>query len=235
MTDPVHHTPWGDWYVTRFDDVAMVLSDRRFCGRSPVGTNPLISAEGESSAFGRMVSKWMVFMDPPEHTRLRNLASRYFTKQRVESLRTEIRNIVDGLLINIRDEGSMEVVSDFAYPLPAMVISGILGMPEADYMQFRGAFRQLTRALDEGDVSDGEDTATEILTDYFRDLTAEKRRRPQDDMISFLIDTQGRDNGIPEDQILPTCIFLMWAGHETTKNLIGNAILTLLRHPGTDA
>ena len=104
-------------------------------------------------------------------------------------------------------------------------------MPDADYMQFRGAFRQLTRALDEGDAADGENTATEILTDYFRDLTVEKRRRPQDDMISFLIDAQGRDDGFPEDQLLPTCIFLMWAGHETTKNLIGNAILTLLRHP----
>ncbi len=231
MTDPVHLSPWGDWYVTRFDDVAMVLSDRRFCGRSPVGTNPMIRTEGEGSAFGRMVSKWMVFMDPPEHTRLRSLAGRYFSKKRVENLRTEIRNIVDGLLNNLTDAGSMEVVADFAYPLPAMVISGILGMPDGDYLQFRGAFRELTQAVDDGDAADDENTATEVLTDYFRDLTAEKRRRPQDDMISFLIDAEGRDDGIPEDQLLPTCIFLIWAGHETTKNLIANAILTLLRHP----
>ena len=230
-TDPVHHSPWGDWYVSRFDDVAMVLSDRRFCGRSPVGTNPLICAEGESSAFGRMVSKWMVFMDPPEHTRLRSLVGSYFSKERVESLRTEIRNIVDGLLNNLRDAGSMEVVADFAYPLPATVISGILGMPDADHLQFRDAFRQLTRAVDEGEMADGEDAATEILTDYFRDLTAEKRRRPREDMISFLIDAQGRDDRFPEDQLLPTCILLLWAGHETTKNLIGNAVLTLLRNP----
>lgn len=229
-TDPVHHSPWGDWYLTRFDDVEMLLSDPRFCGRSPVGINPLICSDSASSAFARMLSKWIIFMDAPEHTRLRRLVGSYFSKQRVEGLRTEIQNIVDGLLNKIGDAGSMEVVTDLAYPLPAMVISSILGMPDADHLQFKDAFRQLSRALHEGDA-DVEDSATEVLTDYFQDLTAEKRRRPGEDMISFLIDVQEADEEFLEDHLLPTCIFLLWAGHETTKNLLGNAVLTLLRNP----
>ncbi len=229
--DPVHHSPWGDWYVARFADVAMVLSDRRFCGQSPINENPLLASQLESTAFGRMVGKWMVFMDPPGHTRLRGLAARYFSSERIKSLRPAIQTIVDNLLDDVRDAGSMDVVADLAYPLPAMVISNLLGMPATDHLMFKGAFQRLTQALDQGEAEDGEGAAATVLTDYFRDLVAERRKRPRDDMISFLIAAEGEDEGIREDELLPMCIFLLWAGHETTKNLIGNGVLTLLRNP----
>lgn len=230
-TDPVHHSPWGDWYLTRFDDVAAMMSDSRFCGRSPVGANPLICSEGESSSFGRMVGRWMVFMDPPEHTQLRGVASSYFSRARLEGLRARIQGIVDELLDGLGDSGGIEVVEDLAYPLPVTVVSGLLGMPSSDYLRFRDAFGQLTRAVEEGDVTDGDDGATDMLLDYFRDLTAQKRRRPADDLLSFLVEAQAREDGFPKDLLLPTCIFLLWAGHKTTKDLIGNAVLTLLRNP----
>lgn len=230
--DPVHHSPWGDWYVARFADVAMVLSDRRFCGRSPNNENPLLASPREGTAFDRMVAKWVVFMDPPGHTRLRGLLARYFSSERIKSLGPAIQTIVDNLLDDARDAGSMDIVADLAHPLPAMVISDLLGMPATDHLMFKGAFQQVTQAVDRGEAEDGEGAAATVLTDYIRDLVAERRRRPRDDMISFLIAAEGGDEGIREDELLPTCIFLLWAGHETTKNLIGNGLLSLLRHPG---
>ncbi len=230
--DPVHYSPWGDWYVARFADVAMVLSDRRFCAQSPNNENPLLASQREDTAFGRMVGKWVVFMDPPEHTRLRGLIARYFSSERIKSLPPAIQTMVDNLLDDARDAESMDVVADLAHPLPAMVISSLLGMPPTDHLMLKGTFQQVTEAVDRGEAEDGEGAATTVLTDYFRDLVAERRRRPRDDMISFLIAAEAGEEGIREDEVLPTCIFLLWAGHETTKNLIGNGLLSLLRHPG---
>ena len=229
--DPVHHSPWGDWYVARFADVAMVLSDRRFCRESPGGVNPFTHEQRASTAHDRMISRWMIFMDPPGHTRLRGLVSTYFAPRKIEALRPRIQAIVDTLLDRVRDRESMDVVADLAQPLPVMVVAGMLGVPAADHLSFNEIFLQLARAVDVADPEPCDRAAATVLTDYFRDLVAERRKRPREDMISFLISAQGRDDGMAEDELLANCVFLLWAGQETTKNLIGNGILTLLRNP----
>ena len=229
--DPVHLSSWGDWYLLRFEDVTRLTSDKGFCGRSPASANPLLHDGDAVSSFGRMAGRWMVFMDPPEHTQLRSAASAYFTKARIEGLRGRIQDLVDDILAALCDAGPVDVVAELAYRLPVTVVSDLLGMPSDDHLRFKDLLQQLTQAVDEGDIASEEEDAAAILIAYFDDLMAEKQRRPGDDFFSHLIESQARDEAFPRDLLLPTCVFLLWAGHKTTKDLIGNAILTLIRHP----
>lgn len=231
QADPVHRAPWGDWYLTRFDDVALVLSDARFGWGPPDGSNPLTRAAGQATAFGRLLRHWPVFMDPPDHTVHRALAAGFFTKRRIGGLRADIADIAAGLLDRIAGSGTMEVVADFAYPLPARLMARLLGMPEDDCGRFRDAFLALTRGVDIGEMAPGGDALVAELGDYFRDLAAAKRRRPGDDLLSLLVAAESRGD-LSADDVVSACIFYMWTGHETTKNLIGNAVVLLLRHPG---
>lgn len=227
--DPVHRAPWGDWYLTRFDDVALALSDSRFGWGPPDGTNPLTRATGRATAFGRLLRHWPVFMDPPAHTLQRTLAANFFTKQRIEGLGADIKAITAEQLDRVADTGSMDVAADFAYPLPARLMARILGMPEDDCGWFRDAFLHITRGVDQGEMAPGGDELIAELQDYFSDLVAAKRRHPGDDLLSALVAAQDRGE-MSADAVVSACVFYMWTGHETTKNLIGNAIVLLLRH-----
>jgi len=231
--DPVHLMPSGEWYLTRYDDVAAILTDKRFGREPPEGFHRLAYETRGKTAFDDMIADWMVFMDPPAHTRLRRLVSTWFVPERIEAMRPMIQALADELLDAITD-GAMEVVSDFAYPLPVMVISAILGLPRDDHLSFRKCAQQMTKALDSSKEEDA--VACEALVvamqDYFRAQIADRRKRPRDDLIGRLAMEQAEDAGISEETQLGTCIFLLWAGHETTKNLISSSLLALLRNPG---
>ena len=231
--DPVHRSPWGDWYLTRYADVAMALSDPRFCRESPGGTNPLSSEQREPTALDRMMSRWMIYRDPPGHTRLRGLVNKAFTPQVLEELRPRIENIAGDLLDDVQDAGSMDIIADLAYPLPVIVISEMLGVPAEDRGLLRGWSGALTEALDTGMAEDvaRATPATLELTAYFRELVTERRKRPKDDLISSLIAAEAEGDKLSEEELLANCVLLLWAGHETTKNLIGNGLLVLLRNP----
>ncbi len=231
--DPVHRSPWGDWYLTRYADVAMALSDPRFCRESPGGSNPLSREQRESTALDRMMTMWMIYRDPPAHTRLRGLVNTAFTPQMVEGLRPRIENIVGDLLDDVQDAGSMDIIADLAYPLPVIVISEMLGVPVADRELLKGWSHRLAEALDTGVTEDlaGGVPVTVELTAYFRDLVAEKRKRPTDDLISSLIAAEAEGDTLSGEELLATCVLILLTGHETTKNLIGNGLLALLRNP----
>jgi cytochrome P450 len=131
------------------------------------------------------------------------------------------------------DAGTMDLVSDFAYPLPVMVIAGLLGAPEEDYGVFRDASRKFSEALNicsEEHSAACETPALEMM-DYFRDLVSTRRKVPRDDLISAMVAESETGGGIEPDELAATCVFLLWAGHETTKNLISGGLLTLLRNP----
>jgi cytochrome P450 len=180
-----------------------------------------------------------LFLDPPDHTRLRKLVSKAFAPKVVSALQPEISALVDGLLDRVAENGEFEVVEDFAHPLPVAVICRLLGVPLEDEPQFSRASALLAQALDPfvaftGAVRDGFEErmqAARWLREYFHGLIEERRSRPGDDFISGLIAVEESGDQLSHDEIISTCNLLLIAGHETTVNLIGNAILAMLRNP----
>jgi cytochrome P450 len=180
-----------------------------------------------------------LFLDPPDHTRLRKLASKAFAPRVVNALRPDITALVDGLLDRIAEKGRFDVVEDFAYPLPVAVICRLLGVPLDDESQFSHASGLLAQALDPfvtftGSPSDGLQERLDAgtwLREYLHGLIERRRSRPGDDLMSGLIAVEESGDQLTEEEIVSTCVLLLVAGHETTVNLIGNAILAMLRQP----
>jgi cytochrome P450 len=179
----------------------------------------------------------MLFRDPPDHTRLRALVSRAFTSSVVEGMRRHIRRVVDGLLDRVQDAGRMDVIADLAYPMPVRVICGMLGVPLGDQEAIREWSADLGRSLDAIGLTTGVEVlergraGQRAMSDYFRRLAAERRRRPTDDLLSHLIAAEEAGDHLTEDEVIGTCVLLLFAGHDTTMNLLGNGILALLRAP----
>lgn len=181
-----------------------------------------------------------LFLDPPDHTRLRRLVSKAFAPRVVSALEPDIRSLVDGLLDRAADRGHFDVVEDFAYPLPVAVICRLLGVPLDDEPQFSRASALLAQALDPfstitgvpPDVASERQRAGAWLREYFHGLIERRRSHPGDDLLSGLIAVEESGDQLTEEEIVSTCNLLLIAGHETTVNLIGNAVLAMLRNPG---
>jgi cytochrome P450 len=180
-----------------------------------------------------------LFLDPPDHTRLRKLVSKAFVPKVVKALEPDITALVDGLLDKVEEQGSFDVIPDLAYPLPVAVICRLLGVPIEDEPKFSHASALLAAALDPvisftGQAPDSFDEMFEAglwLRGYLRELIARRRSDPGDDLMSGLIHVEESGDQLTEDEIVATCNLLLVAGHETTVNLIANAILAMLRHP----
>ncbi len=181
-----------------------------------------------------------LFLDPPDHTRLRRLVSKAFSPRVVKSLEPGITELVDGLLDKVAAAGRVEVISDLAYPLPVAVICRLLGVPIEDEAQFSWASSLLAQGLDPflsfTGQTQGFDERLEAglwLRGYLRELLERRRADPRDDLMSGLIAVEEAGDQLTEDEIIATCNLLLIAGHETTVNLIANAVLAMLRHPDT--
>lgn len=180
-----------------------------------------------------------LFLDPPDHTRLRRLVAGAFTPRMVERLGPRIAAITDGLLDAAAAAGHFDVVADLAAPLPVTVISELLGVPEGDREMLRRWSGVLTRALDPvlaltGRPAEGLDDRLAAMTefqDYLRELAARRRRDPADDLVTALVEAEDAGDRLTEDELVSTCVLLLIAGHETTVSLISNAVLALLRQP----
>jgi cytochrome P450 len=180
-----------------------------------------------------------LFLDPPDHTRLRKLVSKAFAPKVVSALQPEISALVNGLLDRIAEKGEFDVVADFAHPLPVAVICRLLGVPLEDEAQFGRASALLAQSLDpfvaftgqlQGGIEERQQ-AVRWLREYFHGLIEERRSLPGDDFISGLIAVEESGDQLSEEEIISTCNLLLIAGHETTVNLIGNAMLAMLRNP----
>ncbi|MDT5146184.1 MAG: hypothetical protein QOC58_829 [Mycobacterium sp.] len=184
----------------------------------------------------RQVPPGFLFLDPPDHTRLRRLAGKAFAPRVVNALQPEIGLLVAGLLDRIAEKGEFDVVEDFAYPLPVAVICRLLGVPLDDEPQFSRASAVLAQALDpfttltgvSPDVVNERMQAVTWLRDYFHGLIERRRSEPGDDLLSGLIAVEESGDQLTEEEIVSTCNLLLIAGHETTVNLIANAILAML-------
>jgi len=230
--DPVHHNPLGFWVLTRYDDVVAALRDPRLI-KEPIAA--FVAARTGAPAPAGGLS--MLDRDPPDHTRLRGLVNKAFTPRVVEKLRPDIQDVVDGLLAKVQDTHSMDLMEEFAFPIPVIVICQMLGVPVEDRERFKKWGLDIARGLDaimlppDSDVVRRSTQSRQELAGYFRQLIAQRRSSPRDDLLSGLIAAEEAGDKLSETELLATCILLLVAGHETTVNLIGNGTLALLRHP----
>ena len=236
--DPVHWSPLMEaWVLTRYDDVAAVLTDSRFSADRRRARNrfaeEIARREEEFGPFGR--TRTMLTSDPPEHTRLRRLVSKAFTPRMVEGLRPRIRGIVDELLDAVAESGRMDVIRDLAYPLPVIVIAEMLGVPPEHRDQFKHWSDEIVGVLGgplvPQETLERSRVAVHELAEYLHSVIAERRREPHQDLISGLISAEEQGQILSEDEMLATAMLLLVAGNETTTNLIGNGMLSLLRNP----
>jgi cytochrome P450 len=224
--------------LTRHADVESVLRDPRFS----VDRMRAHLVQAFADRFPRQLLqgpdgfRTMLMMDPPDHTRLRHLVNRAFTPRHVEErLRPRIEALVDELLAAMSEREEVDVMRDFAEPLPAIVIAELLGVPASDHRQFKQWSSELlaegpARAFEPGAQ---ERTAARFgrLREYMRGIVAERRKAPGEDLISGLIEAQEERDALSEAELISTSLLLLIAGHETTTNLIGNGLLALLRNP----
>ncbi len=232
---PVHRSGFGFWVLTRHDDCQHLLRHphvgKDFSGAvSALGLSE--EHQAEQAAF-RNDHTNMLFADPPDHTRLRGLASRAFTPRTVEGLRPHIVALVDQLVDGFGD-GEVDVMDALAFPLPVTVIGEMLGVPAEDRAQFRPLVRASTALLELTITPEALKEATAAsaaLERYFTDLVAERRARPQDDLMTKLIYAEDEGDRLSEIELVSTSILLFAAGFETTTHLIGNGLLALLQHP----
>jgi cytochrome P450 len=233
--DPVHRSRLTQgWVLTRHADVQMVLRDPRFSAVRANSTAMQTLNFDESSHFYRWFSKSLLAIDPPDHTRLRTLATKAFTPRAVEAIRPRIEQVVDELLAAVEPSGRMDVIRDIAYPLPVIVIAEMLGVPPDDRDRFKAWSDALGEALDPlvgAEALRRADRAALEIGDYFRGIIAERRVEPREDLLTALIAAREEGDRLSEDELLAICVLLLAAGNETTTNLIGNGLLALLRHP----
>jgi pimeloyl-[acyl-carrier protein] synthase len=177
----------------------------------------------------------MLFMDAPAHTRLRGLCSSAFTSRRVDHLRPHIQEIADDLINRVQPQGRMDVVADFAAPLPAIVTAELLGVPTSDHQQLKSWSADFAEML--GNFQHNPDRVSRVLrtveelTRYFRAAIREQERRPRHGLIQLLLDASEGGSHLSEDEVIANVIVTMVGGQETTTNLIGNGLLTLIRNP----
>ncbi|MCL6452593.1 MAG: cytochrome P450 [Alicyclobacillus sp.] len=216
------------WSVFRYDDVKTVLSHHQQFS-SEYGR----SFRADEAGFETQRRSSLITTDPPRHTQLRALVNRAFTPRAVAALEGRIEAIANALMDRVVDTGEIDLVRDFTYPLPVIVIAEMLGVPAADRDRFKRWSDEVVASADR--VVGGRDGASasvhEEMNAYFRDAIAVRRQSPQDDLISALIAAEVEHQHLSEDDILALCWLLLVAGNETTTNLIGNAVRTFLEHP----
>lgn len=239
MEDPVHWSPvLRGWLLTRYADVRAALFDPRLSAdRITPFMDSLEAAERRAlSGLERLLTRWAVFADPPDHTRLRGLMNKAFTPRAIAALQPRIAAIIDRLIDHLVGRREMDLIADFAYPLPATVIAGILGLPEADVSRFKiwsddlAAFVGGAQAMPDKYARAARGIAE--MDGYFRAIIrARKAVPPESDVIGALIAAEESGRVLSDDELVATAVLILFAGHETTTNLIGNGTIALLSHP----
>jgi cytochrome P450 len=241
--DPVHwSTALNAWVLTRYDDVRAAMFEPHFTADRVRPFFRRLPAEerGKYPDLERYITGWAVFFDPPGHTRLRRLMNKAFTPRAVAGLRPKIQGIVDDLIDRVAQRvtggrGAMDAISDFAYPIPASVIMVMLGVPRRDLDAVKRWSDDMALFVGSSRLSSDKYRRAQSgmceMADYFRAIIASRRVAPEDDLISAMLLPEPGGDVFSEDELIATCSLLLFAGHETTSNLIGNGIRALLTHP----
>lgn len=206
------------WQLYRYQDIQQVL------------LNPGLFSSEQGELVGGFVAQSMVSMDPPRHRTLHSLASQAFTIRRVKQLESRIEILAQSLLDAVADQGQMDAIADFAYPLPAIVIAELMGIPPEDRDQFKQWTETIVREIALPPTAPRSNAQTEF-TDYLYRQLDQKRQSPGNDLISDLIAAEVDGEKLSDDDIVITTALVLMSGHETTTNLIGNTLLCLYEYP----
>jgi cytochrome P450 len=239
--DPVH---WSAslkaWIITRYDHVETIALSNEEVSANRVAPFFAAAPPERRNTFPHLLTylgDWMVFRDPPDHTRLRRLFSKAFTSRSVEVLRPNIQQIIEMLFVDVegkaRAHGAVDWIADFAYPLPAMVIMDLLGVPRAELRHVKVWSDDIALFIGSAQASadkyERAETGARAIADFFRGIVRERRADPRDDIISTLVIVREEREVLSEDEVIATCILLLFAGHETTTNLIGTGLYHTMR------
>ena len=229
--DPVHRSRLMDaWVFSRFSDADAILRDHRHFSSDPRKR----VASGRRASLPRVEEPSMLFLDPPDHTRLRALVNKAFTPRAVAALEPHIRELMTTLLDAVDDPAAFDLMEAVAKPLPVIVIAEMLGIPPEDRAQFAVWSDQRARILEptlSPEERETADAAMRSLDEYLVPIISERKADPKDDIISALAQAEEEGDKLTEREVLIMLRLLLVAGNETTTNLIGNGVLALLRHP----
>jgi cytochrome P450 len=234
-SDPVYRTTLPDktvvWLLTRYDDVTALLRDERFTKnrRSALTKEQLRKLPWTPPMF-RPLERNMLDLDPPDHTRLRSLVHKAFTPGLVEQMRSRTQAIADELLDRVVSTGEMDLIRDFALPLPMTIITEILGVPAKDHDKFHKWSQAVVSLTSPSPTLRVLPSVWKFIR-YLRQFFKLRRRDPQNDLVSALIKAEEAGDKLNEDELLAMVFLLLIAGHETTVNLIGNGTLALIENP----
>ncbi|MFY9752011.1 MAG: cytochrome P450 [Candidatus Acidiferrales bacterium] len=238
---PLHYVDvsggtWAVWGVFSHADCLAATRDARLSAKRMSRLLFTLTEEeqAEFKELGRMLEMWMIFMDAPEHTRLRKLMNKGFSPAAVEGLRTQVEAVVDRMLEPLKPGGQTDLMRAVAYPMPVRVIAGMLGVAEELHANFIEWSESVATFIGTPDRTAAHARAAQnaivALTNCFRQSVAERRRNKGADLISLLIDIEADGEVLTEEELYAQCVGMLFAGHETTRNLIGNGIYALLRH-----
>ena len=237
--DPCHWSPrLKAWVLTRYEDVRQVCLDKEI---SSDRLRPFFAAMPPPEAqriadIVRYLSLWMVFRDPPEHTRLRRLTSKVFHVKSMHAMRPRIESLMHWLFERIGDRAAFDFIGEFAGPLPALVIMDMLGVPREELARVKRLSDDMALFIGSSRMSPEKygiaEAATHEMAEYFRGMITARHAGPQADLLSELVHLEDGGDRLTEDELVATCILLLFAGHETTTNHIANGLLALMRFPG---
>jgi hypothetical protein len=236
-SDPVHwNDELGAWFLTRYDDVSAGLRDLRLSANR-AGPLEKLANSPDLAPFFRFLGNRMLLTDPPRHTRLRSLVNKAFTPRAVEARGPHIQQVVDSLLDRVLPTGKMDVVADLAFPLPAIVIAEMLGLPPEDRDRLKAwsdafvvYFTKPPAQVTHEDYARGIWGMNEMSA-YVREIIAKRRLEPRDDLLSALVHAEESGDQLTEEELVANVNLLLIAGHETTTGWIGSGVLSLVRHP----
>ena len=232
---------WAAWAIFSHAECSSVAKDPRLSAKRAQQMLSLLPLESqpEFTELARMLNLWLIFMDAPEHTRLRKLLNKGFSPAAVEGLRPQVEAIVDRMLTPLQPGSEVELMREFANPMPVRIISEMLGVPQELHQTFVEWSRAIAVFRGNPDRTVEQARAAQdaviAMTDFFRKTVAERRRNKGHDLISLLIDIEEDGEVLTEEELYAQCIALLFAGHETTRNLIGNGMYTLLKYPEATA
>ncbi len=233
---PVYDTGFGLWLVSSYEHCHAALRDERFSAdfHTMSDYEQTMADVGRDTAVQKLMERLMLFRDPPDHTRLRGLVQRAFTPRMVEGLRARVVEVSDELLSEVEPRGQMELISDFAWQLPVIVIAEMLGVPPSERGRFREWAADLALAFDLGmtpERAEKADAAQIAFSEFFLALVEERARDPRGDLLTAMAAAEEEGERLSSEELVSNLALLLIAGHETTMNLIGNGTLALLRHP----
>ena len=235
--DPAHWSPHlRAWVLTRYEDVKAACLD--LAGLSSDRLTPFFAASPEASRMAALqacLTRWMVFRDPPDHTRLRRLAARVFNVRSIQALKPGIESTTQWLLERIGERETFDFVGEFASPLPALVIMDMLGVPRGELPRLKELSDEMALFIGSAREARGKydraEQATREMMEFFGTLVSARRAEPRRDLLSALVHLEDEGERLSEEELVAMCVLLLFAGHETTAHHISNGLLALLRFP----